>query len=298
MANPVCERLIRQILLCHERDDELLGFQRTLAQHAAQQEMAKEKIEHALQRLRKVEGIRDALVATLSASRQGYARAVEEDEMERKKLSDELQVRIDEVNRFANETNESHAKVLHENATCKEQIKILQQHRDSGDEKFKEIADARERELRNLKERLEHETAREPLLRDELERLEEEVKEARSTHDGLREEVSRYVAQFEAVQKRLEEAKKRFDVAKAEKEKMSRKIAHADNERQQALTRATKIRNEHSVETAKLLSIEKQVATVEQQTKKLHELLNSLTGNLQGNSQQHLDPEATQCPEA
>lgn len=271
-ASPLCERLVNQIMLSQQRDDELLFYTRMLAQYSADKQTLSDKIASMQHQFDRVESVRLALLSTFNASRQQYQKVIEEDETKRKQLSAELQARIHEVNEYSERVTQHHAKALHENAALKEQITLLTQHRSTGEGKFEELVQAREKEVQNLKDRLASEVAREPLLVDALEKANELCATIRTEHDVWKSRVDGFVAKFNDIQQKLVDAKNSFDEAKDERDRISRRITSLEADRAQAINRAERAKNERNVELAKATELEQKCATLEAQIKKLVDL--------------------------
>lgn len=291
MDRKLADRLVAQILLSHQRDDELLFCSRALAQHAAEKQTVCDKIDATSQQVQALEATRLALYNKHNVVKEMHTKHLREDEEKRTQLSAELQERIDAVNAFSEATTTRHAKLLHENASLKEQSALLQQHRNSGDEKFQDLSAAREKELENLRRRLQQETERKPLLQEAVEKATALREEIRAEHDTWEKRATGFVEKFNVLQQKLTEAKKVFDAASGESESMAHRLNALDSDRQQALRRAEKAMRDRDIEEVKTLEIEKQVATLEKQIEKLNSLLVMLTGEKQQVT--HVDPTPT-----
>ena len=294
MDRKLADRLVAQILLSHQRDDELLFSSRALAQHAAEKQTVCDKIDAVSQQIQTLDSTRMMLFKKHTAVKEQYAKNLRDDEEKRTQLSAELQERIDAVNAFSEATTTRHAKLLHENASLKEQCALLEQHRNSGDEKFQDLSAAREKELENLRKRLEQETERKPLLQEAVEKATALREEIRVEHDTWEKKASSFVEKFNVLQQKLTDAKKVFDAASGESESMAHRLNALDSDRQQALHRAEKAMRDRDVEAVKTLEIEKQVTTLEKQIEKLTGLLALLTGEKQQpTAAAHVDPATT-----
>lgn len=277
---PQCERLVSQLVLLQQRDHELLTLNRALAQYSAEKQTLKDKITSVQSQLDRVEGVKGALVATLNASGQGYKRMVDEDQQARKEMSVALQKKIDDVNVFAERVTKSHAAIAHENASLKEQIALLNQHKSAGEGKFEELVQAREKEVENLKERAVKEKAREPLLQEALAKCGELNDALRVEHKEWKDKVDAYVSKFDSIQQKLTDAKKSFDTAQKERDRMSHRITSMEADRQSAISRAEKARDERNIEHNKVLEAEQKIAAIEVQIKKLADLQAVLCGEV------------------
>lgn len=267
--SPLCERLVNQLMVMQQRDHELLVQNRSLAQCAAEKQTLLDRMESMQAQLHRVESVKNALEEQFKASRQTYQRIVDEDDAKRKALSAELQQRIQEVNVYAERVTQVHAKTLHENAALKEQAELLKQHRATGEGKFDELVKAREQEIENTRERLAKEKAREPLLLEALGKIMELQATVQQEHATWKGKVDEFVSKFDDVQKKLMDAKKTFDAAKEERDRMAQRIAAIEAERTQAIHRAEKARAERDVELIKANELEQKVNAMEAQTKRL-----------------------------
>jgi chromosome segregation ATPase len=274
---PQCDRLINQLVLLQQRDHELLTLNRALAQYSAEKQTLKDKMTSVESQLDRVEGVKAALIATMSASGQAYKRMVDEDQQARKEMSADLQKKIDGVNVFAERVSKSHATIAHENASLKEQINLLKQHKSTGEGKFEELVNARAKEVENLRERAEKEKSREPLLQEALTKCNELNDLLRVEHKEWKAKVDVYVAKFETIQQKLTDAKKSFDTAQTERDRMAHRITSMETDRSAAISRAEKARDERNAELAKVNEVEQKVMTLEAQIKKLGDLFDMLS---------------------
>lgn len=291
--SPLCERLISQMIVAQQRDDELLMYSRALAQYSADKQTLTDKITSLNQQLSKIDSVKSALVASFTASRQAYQRAIDDDEVKRKELSAELQKRITAVNEYAETVTQRHAKVLHENSSLKEQRSLLLQHRATGEGKFQELVQAREKELENIRNRLAKEKEREPLLEEAVSKTAELTEITRQEHDQWKAKVDTYVERFNDIQRKLVESRNCFDTAKDDREKISRRIKAMESDRQVIISRAEKAKNERNIEYAKVCELESKISILEGQTKKLTELHAALTAQAAVHQDPvHQDPQA------
>ena len=294
MAQSFADRLIAQLLLAEQREDELLFETRALAQHAAEKQTVMDKTSAVKQKIVSAEKTRNEVAQANKAMRQRLHDVIDDDDRKRKVLSEELQAKISSVNLFAEECTKTHAQTVHEGAALKEQLAILEQHKASGTDKFQEIVNAREKEIIGMQENLEKELLREPSLRIAVEEQKNVLEATRREHAELKAQVDGYMSKFNDVQQRLSDAKAIYDSAKEERDRMARRLHSSETDRQVAISRAEKSKSEMLIERVKVEELEKQLQLLEKQTAKLQQLYNTLTGSsdLAAGAAVHADPSA------
>lgn len=271
------DRLIAQLLLAEQRDDELLGENRALAQNTAEKVSLLEKNQVCKDRIGVLENSRNEVTTTNKAARKRLLEVIADDERQRKVLSEELQVKIQEMNVYAENCAKLHTNKVREGATLKEQLAVLSKHKEMGSEKFREITETREKEISEMRSNITKEVERLPTLRIQNEEMGVKIAETREVHTDLKGQVDTYIRKFNDVQQRLNEARTIYDAAVEERDRMARRLHTAETDRQAALSRAEKSKAEMLTERVKVEELEKQVLLVEKQTQKLQQLYDTFS---------------------
>jgi hypothetical protein len=304
MSQSFADRLVAQLILAEQREEELLTETRALAQHAAEKQTLLEKNAALRERMGQLERTRNEYTAANKAARKRLMDVIADDDQQRKVLSEELQEKIQGMNIFAEECAKAHAQKVHEGVTLKEQLAVLAKHKEMGTDKFREITLAREREIDEMQANLSKEISRLPGLTVAYASVQEDLSKARAEHSDLKGQVDGYIAKFNDVQQRLNDARTIYDAAKEERDRMARRLHTVETDRQTAIGRAEKCKTEMLSERVKAEELEKQVALVEKQIAKLQQLYETLTapktsgvcassaGEVATSAASHADPNA------
>ena len=295
MATQQQQRLLKQLQLHASREDELLRQSRVLAQHAAEKQAAVDKLEAAKAAKEKLEALKVKANKIAEEVQSEYLAHAQEDERLRKELSDSLGQQIQELNSRVQADGAQRGEALEENERLKAQIKILKENLGSGDDKFGELIKTRERETEQIQARLAKEVETEALLKQKIAEQQPALEAATAEHNKVKEDVDEYVAKFQAIQQELQEANAEFTKSKQSQDRMVRRIHQVENEALEAKKRADRAKKELEVEQEVAAKLERQLQTLELQTKKLQELTQVLKGDkpaAKPAAETHVDPTA------
>ncbi|RNF05520.1 hypothetical protein TraAM80_04442 [Trypanosoma rangeli] len=266
---PVSERLVLQLVKLRQRDEEVERERALLREREEHRVSLQERLARMQEQLQKVESVRSTLEELNRAEEQKYEQARKEDEKEREKLSESLRVAIDTVNAYSEEVMQLEAKSQHENTSLKEQLEIYAKYHSTGEDKYREIMQARETEYAKIESKRDADVARKPQLEKELAEEIEGLEAAHKEHAQLQEKVNGWLTYLEDIQKRLLKARGSFESAKSEKERQLRRIYALESDRQQMISRAEKSKAERDKEHAKVMLLEEKINTQKKQTEKL-----------------------------
>lgn len=275
-ASDFCQRLIDQLVLQQRRDAELLQESRRMAQLAAEKQTLSDRDAAVAAEKEKLTALRQKLMAQHAALEASLRSETEEDERLRKSLSDELSVKIAEVNaRMEKETNERED-AIREKARNKEKIDVLRENLGTGGDKFVELMKSGEVEGTALEKRLIDEKALDELLTKKAQELDEQIRVASIEHNELKVKVDFFVQRFTEVQKTLADANAHFAKSKKDQERLMKRFTAADAERAETSRRLLRELNQLAAEKEALERREHTAKTLEAQVVKLEELYNML----------------------
>ena len=272
----VSERLFAQIKLQQEREAAYVAAQTSLSAATRDRNAAKELRDRSEEQF--AEGA--ALQKALEKKRQENALEIQalalRHENDRKELMKALEERVGSVNARVEATSVRKAKAEHENSRLKEQIGILEAHKESGTDKFTELMAARDKEVGSFSSQIEKEEKITELLERQNAMTKTQIEKLTVIHDTLKEKVEVYVGKFSAFQDQLKAARAIFDESQKTRERLARRLNTSKEERELARLRSVKARKEYEAEEAKVAAAEKHVAGLEAQITVLQQLLETI----------------------
>jgi DNA repair exonuclease SbcCD ATPase subunit len=293
MSQTLAARLLKQLELYSQREDELLAQNRALARNAAQRQLTSDKVAAAKEAKEKLETLKEKALKSNEAARNAWIAQAEEDDRLRKELSEQLSVEISEVNSKVQQGSGDRAAALEENARLKEQLKILRENLGSGDDKFTQLVEAREKETANLQARLASELENRTTLEKKIKEQEELLGPAREAYKVVKEEVDAFVAKFTAIQQSLQAANAEYTKTRQDQERTLKRIAQQEKELEEHQKRSERAKKDCEAEIMAAAKLEAQLGLLESQTTKLQQLTQVLRTGVEKGKGTHVDPSPT-----
>lgn len=291
------DRLFQQIKLEQERAAALAAANATLAKNTEARAAAKTHLNQAEEQYEKLVSLRQQLDKKMQDNAIEIQALAEKHETDRKALMKVLEEQVATVNNRVETTSSRKAKADHDNSRLKEQINILETHKNSGSEKFTELMAARDKEVGSVASHIEKEGKIAELLSQQNQLTKVQLAKLTVVHDAVKQKVEGYAAKFNKVQDQLKAARAVFDESQTARERLARRLITLKGDREQSALRASRSRKDYEAEEAKCAILEKQIATLEQQTEKLMELAKVLANPDEKTTSAASEPSASAATE-
>ncbi|AIO02738.1 hypothetical protein LPMP_356090 [Leishmania panamensis] len=270
------ERLVTQLLRIRNRELELETKQQELDSKLKQEEDLRRELEVEQEKLAKLRSVQETLEKLNDGSEAKYKAVKEDDELQRKQISEELKRRIAEVDEISRELIQREQDAMARKELLMKQQEIYEEHSGSGKEKFETLLAKREGDVEALTKKKMDNICRTSELQKQLETETEQLIAAKQVQDDLKAKVEEFLARFSVLQTQLKDAKKVYESASTDKDRTTRVLKALESDLAMARRRATTSRGERDKEVAKVTALREkmgalrnQITTIESVTKML-----------------------------
>ncbi|KAG5489022.1 hypothetical protein JIQ42_00643 [Leishmania sp. Namibia] len=270
------ERLVKQLLRIRNRELTLETTQQELDNKLKLEEDLRKELEVEQEKLAKLRSVQETLEKINDGSEAKYRAVKEEDEQQRKQISEELKKRIAEVDEVSRDLAEREQHAHSRKELLLRQQEVYDQHSSTGKEKFDELVAKRESEMEALNRKKEDNIRRAPGLKKQLEVETEQLTVAKAEQEELKAKVDEFLARFAVIQAQLKEAKKVYESASTDKDRHTRVLKALESDLEMLRRRAATSRAERDKELAKVTALKEkmeatrnQISTFENITKML-----------------------------
>ncbi|KAG5464441.1 hypothetical protein LSCM1_00628 [Leishmania martiniquensis] len=278
------ERLVKQLLRIHDRELALETAQRGLDSKLKQEEDLRKGLEVEQEKLAKLRSVQETLEKINDGSEAKLKAVKEEDELQRKQISDELKKRIAEVDEVSRALAEREQHAQSRKELLLKQQEIYDQHSSTGKEKFDELVAKREGEMETLNQKKEENLRRAPKLQQQLEEETEQLAVAKAEQEDLKAKVDEFLARFAVIQAQLQEAKKVYESASSDKDRDTRLLKALESDLEMLRRRAATSRAERDKELAKVNALKEKVEATRNQIITFENITKMLSASAAGDA--------------
>jgi chromosome segregation ATPase len=271
-ASTMVERLAAQLQRVAATDDDLLQDSRTLAQLAAEEQTIVAKATQMNQGKEKLVALRARLTAQRGTLAEQVQQLTENDDIQRKALSEELTASITGINERVEVENVTWTAVVTDNSRLKEKLQLLRDSEAAGGSKFEELLGVRDEETGAITKRLAEVQEANVAFVERLQLLTQRVADETVRHAPLKVQADEYVAQFAVVQAKLSDANAHFTKSKVEQDRLTQRIKVLETERAESQRRMERSRKDRDEEMAAAAKATSHATTLEAQVQQLQTL--------------------------
>ncbi|CAC9552835.1 conserved hypothetical protein [Leishmania infantum JPCM5] len=271
------ERLVMQLLRIRNRELELETKQQELDSKLRQEEDLRKELEVEQEKLAKLRSVQETLEKMNEGLEAKYKAVKEDDELQRKQISEELKKRIAEVDEVSRELAEREQRAQSRKELLLKQQEIYDQHSNSGKEKFDELVAKRASEIEALTKKKDDNIRRTPELRKQLETETEQLTAAKAQQMELQAKVNEFLNRFSIIQSQLNEAKRVYESASTDKDRSTRMLKALESDLEMLRRRAATSKAERDKELAKVTALTERMEAVRSQINTFENITKMLT---------------------
>ncbi|CBZ39055.1 hypothetical protein, conserved [Leishmania donovani] len=271
------ERLVMQLLRIRNRELELETKQQELDSKLRQEEDLRKELEVEQEKLAKLRSVQETLEKMNEGLEAKYKAVKEDDELQRKQISEELKKRIAEVDEVSRELAEREQRAQSRKELLLKQQEIYDQHSNSGKEKFDELVAKRASEIEALTKKKDDNIRRTPELRKQLETETEQLTAAKAQQMELQAKVNEFLNRFSIIQSQLNEAKRLYESASTDKDRSTRMLKALESDLEMLRRRAATSKAERDKELAKVTALTERMEAVRSQINTFENITKMLT---------------------
>ncbi|CAG9584148.1 conserved hypothetical protein [Leishmania major strain Friedlin] len=278
------ERLVMQLLRIRNRELELETKQQELDSKLKQEEDLRKELEVEHEKLAKLRSVQETLEKMNEGLEAKYKAVKEDDELQRKQISEELKKRIAEVDDVSRELAEREQRAQSRKELLLKQQEIYDQHSNSGKEKFDELVAKRASEIEALTKKKDDNIHRIPELRKQLVTETEELTAAKALQVELQAKVNEFLNRFSVIQSQLNDAKRVYESASTDKDRSTRMLKALESDLEMLRRRAVTSKAERDKELAKVTALTERTEAVRSQITTFENIAKMLTASQDGDA--------------
>ncbi|KAG8341280.1 putative Myosin like coiled coil protein [Trypanosoma vivax] len=265
----VADRLVQQLIKHRQRLTELEREKRSLSEKEKLKAVFEEQYERVREQTQQFRAASATLEERVRAAEEECKQACKRDEEEREKITNELRLSIEEIDKYSVEVTRREVNAQHENKSLKEQLEIYEKYYGTGQDKFNELIEKRDAEYAKIEAKRDAELLRKPHLENELAEEEKLLDEVQKERNELQEKVKIWDTRLAEMQAKLVDAKKTFEGVREELERRVRRVRVLEDESRAMVARAAKSQAERDKEQSKVLDLEQKISLQKEQLKSL-----------------------------
>lgn len=273
-----------QLLRIRNRELELETKQQELDSKLRQEEDLRKELEVEQEKLAKLRRVQETLERMNEELEAKYKAVKEDDELQRKQISEELKKRIAEVDEVSKDLAEREQRAQSRKELLLKQLEIYDQHSSSGKEKFDELVAKRATEIEVLTKKKDDSIRRTPELRKQLETETEQLTAAKAQQVELQAKVNEFLDRFSVIQSQLNEAKKVYESASTDKDRNTRMLKALESDLEMLRRRAATSKAERDKELAKVTALTEKKEAVRSQINTFENITKMLSAGEDGDA--------------
>lgn len=273
-----------QLLRIRNRELELETKQQELDSKLKQEEDLRKELEVEHEKLAKLRSVQETLEKMNEGLEAKYKAVKEDDELQRKQISEELKKRIAEVDDVSRELAEREQRAQSRKELLLKQQEIYDQHSNSGKEKFDELVAKRASEIEALTKKKDDNIHRIPELRKQLVTETEQLTAAKALQVELQAKVNEFLNRFSVIQSQLNDAKRVYESASTDKDRSTRMLKALESDLEMLRRRAVTSKAERDKELAKVTALTERTEAVRSQITTFENIAKMLTASQDGDA--------------